>query len=196
MKKTHIPELDEIATWHFRETQAPTLTISGHHLPLIYKLASTLASPPHNFALVIIDLEGRFDATRLSCSDADSRHIYVHIAAPPPLVRDTDEDEDSDHNVASLVDSASKILLYDRVAASSSGRRWWGTIVIGGFGAGGDVVADRRGWLHVSREQVVEPLAAGLTVQEALGQREARQKAAEEAGWVAESRWGSFTFRE
>lgn len=198
-------ELDQIATRHFRETQAPTLAICGRHLPLLYKLTSTLVSPPHLFSILVIDMDGRFDATRLSCSDADARHIYIH--RPPRLGSygtsatedDSGRDEawDSSTNASrlrTLVAEAGNFMLYGTGAAPSASRRWWGTVVVGGPGAG-DIVAGWKGWLRVSREPV-QTFPLGLSAEEAFGRRSSRQEAVDAVGWTAESPWGGFVFTE
>lgn len=194
LKVTHMHELDQVAARHFRETQAPTLAVGGRHVPLLIRLASSLVSAPHHFALLVIDLEGRFDATRLTCEAADARHIYVHR---PSLVGDPEEEDSGDgdgNHVRALLAEAEKFMLYGSGAAASAGRMWWGTFVLGGLGAG-DVVADWRGWLKVSREHV-DALTPGLSAEEALGHRNARQEAVDAASWMADSHWGRFSFRE
>lgn len=198
LKPTHLNDLDDIAARHFRSTQAPVLAITGRQLPLILKLASTLASPPHNYALLIIDLDNRFDATRLSCSSSDARHIYVH--RPPQLstyesspTSETPQETTVDH-LRALVAEAGNFMLYTPSAAHSSSRRWWGTIVLGGLGAG-DIVAGWKGWLRVNRENVSN-FNLGVSAEEALVDRDARQRLVDGAGWTAESQWGGFNFSE
>lgn len=198
-------ELDEVATRHFRETQAPTLGICGRHLPLLYKFVSTIVSPPHQFSLLVIDLDGRFDATRLSCGDTDARHVYIHRPSRPSAYGTSaredgsggDETWDSSANpdhLRALVAEAANFMLYGAGAAPSASRRWWGTVVVGGPGAG-DIVASWKGWLRISREPV-QAFALGLSAEEALERRSARQEAVDAAGWTADSPWGGFLFKE
>lgn len=85
-------------------------------------------------------------------------------------------------------------MLYGDASRASAGREWWGTIVLGGLGAG-DVVAGWKGWLRVDRESV-RGFALGISAEEALEQRERRQDAVEAAGWAATSQWGGFVFRD
>ncbi|TPX16549.1 uncharacterized protein E0L32_003843 [Thyridium curvatum] len=74
-----IPALNELAERHLRATSSPTLSVSGRHLPLLYKLVSTLVARPHAKAVVVIDLEHRFDVSRvLQCSP------YREPPPPPP----------------------------------------------------------------------------------------------------------------
>ncbi|KAI8673625.1 hypothetical protein NCS55_00683300 [Fusarium keratoplasticum] len=182
-KLTHIQPLDEIAARHFQATKAAGISISGRHLPLLYKLISTLIGPPHFYAVLVIDLEGRFDATRLTGSPSHTRHVYVQRPA-----RGTQE------QLRALVAEAEGVLLYGDTAQASAGREWWGTVVVGGHGAG-DVTASWKGWLRVDRENV-RGFTLGISAEEALEQRGQRQGVVEAAGWAATSQWGGFTFKE
>ncbi|KAJ9422185.1 hypothetical protein QL093DRAFT_2306670 [Fusarium oxysporum] len=168
-KLTHISELDEITAAHFHVTKSAGLGISGRHLPLLYRLISNLITPPHLYAILVIDIEGRFDTTRLtSRSDPD--------------------------NTRALVAEAEGILLYGSAAKASAGREWWGTIVVGGVGAG-DITTGWKGWLRVDRENV-RGFAPGISAEEALDQKRQRQDIVDAAGWAATSQWGGFVFRE
>ncbi|KAM0557046.1 hypothetical protein ACHAPJ_005309 [Fusarium lateritium] len=182
-KLTHIGPLDDIAAAHFHTTKAAGISISGRHLPLLYKLISTLISPPHLYAVLIIDIEGRFDATRLTCSPSHTQHVYVQRPA-----------RSSPEQLRALVAEAESILLYSDIARASAGREWWGTIVVGGLGAG-DIAAGWKGWLRVDREHV-RGFALGISAEEALDQKGQRQDVLDAAGWAATSQWGGFTFKE
>ncbi|KAF5004346.1 hypothetical protein FDECE_9150 [Fusarium decemcellulare] len=182
-KLTHMQALDEIAARHFQGTKAAGISISGRHLPLLYKLISTLVTPPHLYAVLVIDIEGRFDATRLTCSPSHTRHIYIHRPA-----------RSSPEQLRALVAEAEDVLLYGPVAQASAAREWWGTIVVGGLGAG-DVAAGWKGWLRVDREHV-RGFTPGISAEEALEQRGKRQDVVEAAGWAVTSQWGGFTFKE
>ncbi|KAG9502685.1 hypothetical protein J7337_005518 [Fusarium musae] len=182
-KLTHISELDEITTAHFHATKSAGLGISGRHLPLLYRLISNLITPPHLYAILVIDTEGRFDATRLTCSPSHLQHVYVHR----PARSDPD-------NARALVADAEDILLYGSVAKASAGREWWGTVVVGGVGAG-DITTGWKGWLRIDRESV-RGFAPGISAEEALGHKRQRQDIVDAAGWAATSQWGSFVFRE
>ncbi|KAF4447610.1 hypothetical protein F53441_8867 [Fusarium austroafricanum] len=182
-KLTHMPQLDDITAAHFHATKTAGLSISGRHLPLLYRLISNLISSPHLYAVLVIDIEGRFDATCLTCLSSHLQHVYIHRPAR----------SDKEHTRA-LVAEAEDILLYGNAARGSAGREWWGTIVVGGMGAG-DITADWKGWLRVDRESV-HGFALGISAEEALEQRKQRQDAVDAAGWVATSQWGGFTFKE
>lgn len=175
-----------MAARHFHATKSPGIILSGRHLSLLYHLISLLVSPPHTYAVFVIDLDGRFDAARLTCSASDLSHVYVQTpareaAATPDRLR-------------GLVGDAEAFMVYSSGARASAGRVWWGTVVVGGFGAG-DVAAGWKGWCRVERARVAG-FAAGVSGEEALGQREGRRRAVEEAGWVVLSEWGGFVFEE
>ncbi|RBR09434.1 uncharacterized protein FIESC28_09884 [Fusarium coffeatum] len=182
-KLTHISPLDEIAAAHFHTTKAAGIGISGRYLPLLYKLVSDLVSPPHSYAILVVDIEGRFDATRLTCSPSHMQHAYVQRPAR----------SDPEHT-RTLIAETEGVLLYGDVARASAGREWWGTIVVGGPGAG-DISAGWKGWLRVDRENV-RGFAMGISAEEALDQQKQRQDVVDAAGWVASSQWGGYTFKE
>jgi hypothetical protein len=52
------------------------------------------------------------------------------------------------------------------------------------------VTAGWRGWLRVDRAEV--PGFWGISVEEALAERDKRQAMVEDAGWTASSPWGGF----
>ncbi|KOS20721.1 hypothetical protein ESCO_004333 [Escovopsis weberi] len=137
----------------------------------------------------VLDLDGRFDATRLTCAEDDLHHVYV---LQPGRVRSADADRG-----ASLVAEAETFMLYSQTAQISRSRQWWGSIVVGGTGtgAGGDLAAGWKGWLRVDREHVPE-FAPGTTVEAAYEQRPARQEAVDASGWAATSPWGSLVFHD
>ncbi|KAI1802134.1 hypothetical protein F4811DRAFT_419407 [Daldinia bambusicola] len=203
-----IPALVNIATRYHKATQStppPVLSVSGRYLPFLYHLTSTLIAEPHNYTVVIVDAEGRFDVTRLVGSRSSSstnvssyparlddlRHVYVYRPA-----RGQDQ-------VRAAVQAAGEWMLYG--AHGSRDRELWGTVVIGGGGGGGeggggasvkgDVNAGWKGWLRVEREEV-EGFPAGVSVEEALRDRGRRQEVVEDAGWVASSKVGSYLWRD
>lgn len=187
IKLTHLDALDTIISRHFRATQAATPSVAGRSLPLLYTLVSRLASPPHRYAVLVIDLDGRFDPTRLTCSDTDARHVYLQ--RPSRLTSRSSTDR-----LRAVVAAAENFMLYGAAAhpEASAARSWWGTIVIGAHGAG-DLAATWRGWLRVDREPV-QPFPLGSSAEEALTQRPTRQAAVDAARWAATSPWGSFLF--
>ncbi|CAJ0540027.1 Ff.00g073450.m01.CDS01 [Fusarium sp. VM40] len=182
-KSTHISSLDDIAAAHFHTTKAPGISISGRHLPLLYTLISNLISPPHLYAVLVIDVEGRFDATRLTCLSTHMQHVYIQRPARGDL-----------EQVRALAAEVEGILLYGDVARASASREWWGTIVVGGLGAG-DIATGWKGWLRVERENV-RGFTLGISAEEAVSQKEQRQDVVDSAGWAATSQWGGFVFQE
>lgn len=183
VKTTHVAALDALAATHLRATQSPTISLCGRALSLLYKIVSTLASPPHSKALFVLDLEGRFDAACLDCEAEDLAHVYVQHPA-----------RSSPERLRSLVGEAERFMLYDDDARGSRHREWWGTVVVGGLAAG-DVTAGWKGWLRVERS-AVPSFALGVSVDEVWGQREQRQRAVEDRGWTASSEWGGFEFAD
>ena len=75
----------------------------------------------------------------------------------------------------------------------SKGREWFGSIVIGG--TGGDVNVGWRGWLRVEREEV-GVFERGVSVVEAVGDRERRREVVDGKGWrvVCDDSGGEFRF--
>ncbi|KAH9439982.1 hypothetical protein MCOR02_003515 [Pyricularia oryzae] len=214
-----IAPLNDLAARHGRATGSALVSISGRHLALLHLLIATLIAPPHSKAVVVVDLDGRFDPVRVlqctpwsSSSDdngnsitrptpADLDHVHVHRPArtsgPQSAV------------IRAAVATAEQHLVYGR--HGSVAREWWGTVVVGGAvgaaaaaagdgedgvaSAAVDVVAGPRGWLRVERHEV-PGFGLGMSVEEALVERERRRRAVEEAGWKAGSVWGGFGFGE
>lgn len=234
--------LDTLVTRHFRATQSAPLTLSGTHLPLIYKLVATLIASPQNKTVVVIDIDAKFDITRVvqcapyppsSAADQtapapkspgsastgglvqqqkpaspdqgtnrdqlsagsrpqvavdDLRHIHVYRPA-----------RGSSTYIREVVASAEHFIVYSKHA--SVAREWWGTIVIGGgslpaLGPGRvDVTTGWKGWLRVNRDDV-RGFPLGMSAEEALVDRDQRQRTADAAGYTATCAWGSFDFRE
>ncbi|KAH8699994.1 hypothetical protein BGZ61DRAFT_241129 [Ilyonectria robusta] len=182
-KSTHMQPLDQLAARRFQATKAAGVSLSGRHLPLLYKLISTLVSPPHLHALLVIDLDGRFDTTRLTCVESNLRHVYVQRPARSNTER-----------LRAVVAEAEGFMLYGNGAHASTARQWWGTVVVGGLGAG-DIAAGWKGWLRVDREHI-RGFTIGISAEEAMEQRGRRQDAVDGAGWAATSEWGGFSFKE
>ncbi|OTA89185.1 hypothetical protein M434DRAFT_398774 [Hypoxylon sp. CO27-5] len=201
-----IPTLANIAARYHKATQSappPVLSVSGRYLPLLYHLVSTLIAEPHNYTVVVVDAESIFDVTRLILSPdrphqhlsssypaqlSDLRHVHVYRPA-----RGQDQ-------IKAAVAAAGEWMLYG--AHGSRAREWWGTVVIGGgsgtgggAGAKGDVNAGWKGWLRVEREEV-PGFPAGVSVEEALRDRDKRQEVVDSAGWVAGSRVGAYMWKD
>lgn len=166
IKQSHIPELDRLAQAHFASTKSLALSLSGRYLPLAHKMISTLLSAPHNKSIFIMDIEARFDPTRLSCTFDDLQHVYVQT------VRDR-----SPETIRLALQAAEKFMFYDDASRSSKDREWWGTFVFGGI-SGGDVTCGWSGWLNIEKYQP-----------EAVAARD-------HSLWLASSEWGSFVFTE
>ncbi|KLU83721.1 hypothetical protein MAPG_02772 [Magnaporthiopsis poae ATCC 64411] len=85
LKVFPIPALNGLAAKHLRATQAAVVSVSGRQLPLIYLLVATLIAPPHSKTVVVVDLELRFDITRvLECTPYAVTATTSTMAAPAP----------------------------------------------------------------------------------------------------------------
>lgn len=121
---------------------------------------------------------------RLTVEDLKHVYIYRPTRGSPSHIRD-------------VLTSAEHHMIYASHASIS--REWWGTIIIGGgspttLGAGnGDVMTGWKGWLRINRDNV-RGFSAGMSIEEALADRDQRQRAVEEAGYTATSAWGGFAF--
>lgn len=235
VKSYPIQDLDRLVTQHFRATQSGPLSLSGRYLPLIYLLVATLIAAPHSKAVVIIDVEGRFDITRVT-------QCVPHRAVPVPADTDADEDigrtteqqnnakrgsrsgtnvqptttpvrqvtlDDLKHvhvyrpargspsHTREVLSTAEHHMIYSKHA--SVAREWWGSIVIGGGSPAvlgpeaASVTTGWRGWLRVNREDV-RGFGLGISIEEALLDRERRQRVVNNAGWTANCVWGGFAF--
>ncbi|EFY93000.1 hypothetical protein MAC_00783 [Metarhizium acridum CQMa 102] len=174
VKQTHIPALDALAATNLRRTQSRTVSLSGRALPLLYKVISTLVSAPHFYALLVLDLDARFDPTCLETEASNLQHVYVQRPA-----------QSSPEHLRSLVAGAEAFMLYDDATRLSRGRQWWGTVVMGGLAAG-DLTAGWKGWARVDRAAVMG-FALGTSAEEALAQRATRERAVRDGGWAISS---------
>jgi hypothetical protein len=135
-----------------RATQSPSLALTGRYLPLLYALVAALIAAPNNKAVVVIDVEGRFDVTNLlECRPlADANNVKQEednkAAAARPAQPSTNTPKvlpsDLQHvyvykpargsrtYLNELIASAETYMVYG--AHGSRAREWWGTIVIGG----------------------------------------------------------------
>ncbi|KAK0744717.1 hypothetical protein B0T21DRAFT_280312 [Apiosordaria backusii] len=215
-----IEALNDLVQRNFRATGSAPLAISGRYYELVYVLIATLIAKPWGKAVVVIDFEGRFDPLRVLAAPlagsasstlpdnegkvtkkarvnkADLEH--VHILQPK---KGNWEQQPPARFVSACLTTMEEYLLYG--AHRSRGREWWGTVVIGGgfnpigglpkaVSAQVAVTAGRRGWLRVERADV--PGFGELTVEQAVRDREKRQQAVEQMGWVGNSPWGGFSF--
>ncbi|KAH6842254.1 hypothetical protein B0I37DRAFT_356358 [Chaetomium sp. MPI-CAGE-AT-0009] len=206
-----IDPLNDLVSRHFRATKSAPLALAGRPHELLYVLVATLIAPPHEKAVAIVDFEGRFDPLRLLATPIEGAPATDSVTLEPKP-RATLQRPDLDHvhvlraargnltHIAGCVGSIEEHMLYG--SHRSRGREWWGTIVIGGglnpsgsasaaASAQVAVTADWKGWLRVDRAEV--PAFWDMSAEEALVDREKRQAAVEEAGWLATSPWGGFS---
>ncbi|KAK2067243.1 hypothetical protein P8C59_000999 [Phyllachora maydis] len=174
-----LPALDALARQHFLATSSAPLALRGRPLPLLYALVAAIVAPPLAQAVLVIDVDWRFDATRLleqaallhdhdhggGAGSAEEALRHVHVVRPArgsPLRT----------HVAAVVAEARAHMVYGE--HGSRARGFWGTVVVGGErdpGTGGgrgdgaavEVTAGWRGWCTVEREPV-----AGFGIREGV----------------------------
>ncbi|KAL2162543.1 hypothetical protein VTH06DRAFT_7457 [Thermothelomyces fergusii] len=209
-----IRPLNDLVNRHFRATHSATLALTGRHRELLYVLVAALVSAPHEKAVAIVDFEGRFDPLRLLATPVVQDTAAAGPASAgskpaPAAVRRADLDHvhvlrparGSASHVAECIRSVERYMLYG--SHRSGAREWWGTVVIGGglnpagtaaaaASAQVAVTADWKGWLRVDRAEV-PTFRWDVSAEEALKDREKRQAAVEDAGWLATSPWGGFS---
>lgn len=123
--------------------------------------------------VALIDVDGRFSASHLSC---DLNH--VHVFRP------------TKGNFTATLEGVQEYMLWGE--HGSKGREWLGTLVNGGVG--GDVMVGWRGWLRVEREEV-RRFAVGSSIEEVFGEREQRQDVVDHKGWKGVSEMGNYSWR-
>lgn len=153
----------------------------GRYRALLYHIVSTAVSAPRSGVALVVDVDGRFDVTRLSCSMEELRHVYV--------VRPGKEGVDR------CLEEARRWLVYGE--HGSKGRELVMRAVSGGEGVkGADVVGCWRGWMRVGRGAEGPGFGEGISVEEAARERGERQQVVEGSGWRAESDYGEFRWME
>lgn len=218
VKSYPIQLLDTLVTRHFRATLSAPLSLSGRQLPLIYLLVATLIASPQNKAVVVIDVDARFDITRvLQCTPYQSpppeqaadpvprgapisatqvQRVSIHDLKHVHVYRPA---RGSPSHIRDVLASAERHMVYSRHA--SVAREWWGTIVIGGGSpaalgsAHADVTTGWKGWLRVDREEI-PGFPVGMSLEEILSERDRRQRASDAAGFTATCVWGGFEFSD
>lgn len=218
VKSYPIQLLDTLVTRHFRATLSAPLSLSGRQLPLIYLLIATLITSPRNKAVVVIDVDARFDITKvLQCAPyqtpppEQAMNPVAHGNPPVATQHQRVSVQDLKHlhiyrpargsfsHIRDVLASAEQHMVYSKHV--SVAREWWGTIVIGGGSPSAlgsahvDVTTGWKGWLRVDREEV-PGFFVGMSLEEVLSERNQRQRAADAAGFTATCAWGSFDFSD
>ncbi|KAJ2903218.1 hypothetical protein MKZ38_010254 [Zalerion maritima] len=205
-KSIPIPGLDELSLKHQKATGSgntgPIISVSGRYLSLVYLLVAVLLAPPLGKAVVVVDVEGRFQVRRI----LKVASTKFPLGGPAGAVGDKQRsggdgvEETANRDQPQMTnDTVSRISTEDLKHLyvykptreqlkptlesaegfmlygnhGSKGREWWGTIVIGGGVGDGDISCGWRGWLRVEGERV-EPFQEGISVQEALQLRKER----------------------
>lgn len=154
----------------------------GRYRALLYHIASVAVSAPRNGTVLVVDVDGKFDVTRLHCSVEELRHVWVVRA------------RGGKEGVKQALEEGTRWLVYGE--HGSKGRELVVRIVSGGGGEA-DVVGGWRGWLRVEREgKEGGGFGMGMSVEEAMREREERRSVLEGMGWRAVCEEGGFTWRE
>ncbi|EFX03080.1 cytochrome c oxidase family protein [Grosmannia clavigera kw1407] len=200
-----IPALQRLVTAHFRATRSPGLDIGGPHpLPLLYLLVAAIVAAPRRQAVIVVDLEARFDVAALlgmrarivdvgtdaetdtetpvesgsPVASDDLRHVHV-FRVDPRL---------SPSAASDAIAAAQQRVLYGPQRLRD--RSCWGTLIVGSAGLAGTTsssgsVSARTGlygWLRIDAalaalpSPLTRPPSASIT-------------------WIASSPWGSFAFQ-
>jgi hypothetical protein len=165
-ERTGIPELDRLWRNH-----GGKLAIVGRGLPLLYHIVNQLVEG-RGGTVAVLDVDGRFSPSHLDC---ELRH--VHVFRP------------TKSNLKVTLESVEGYILWGD--HGSKDREWMATIVHAGVG--GDIMTGWRGWLKVERERV-QGFEAGISVEEALIEREMGQENGIPRGWRAVSQYGTFSW--
>lgn len=167
--RTGIRDLDDLWRQH-----GGKLSITGRGgLPLLYHIVDSCITEL-NGTVAIIDVDGRFSPSNLRC---DLRH--VHVWRP------------GRRNFKDTLESVEGYMLGGE--HGSMRREWVATIVNGG--AGGDIMLGWRGWLKVEKTDTVR-FEVGMSVEEALANRERRQEVVHRSEWRIISDIGDFAWKE
>lgn len=169
-----IPRLDEL--W---ERHGGKLEITGPEgCALLYRIVSIAVSAPRNGTIVVIDADGRFDVTRLNCKVEDLKHVHIYMPV-------------KGHVKETIMEVEAYLQGGEH---SSMGRECVGVVVNGG--QGGDIVVGWKGWLKVHSERDEVPkFGFGVSVEEAMREREQRQVVVDEKGWRAVSSMGEYRWK-
>lgn len=158
------------------------MQVLGRYRALLYHIVSVAVSAPRSGTVLVVDVDGKFDVTRLNCSVEELRHVWVVRA------------REGKEGIRQALEEGTRWLVYGE--HGSKGRELVVRIVSGGGGEA-DVVGGWRGWLRVEREGKERAgFARGMSVEEALREREERRSVLEGMGWCAVCEEGSFRWKE
>jgi hypothetical protein len=174
-----VPKLDDV--W---QDHGGTLTVDGRYKKLLYHVISRVVSAPRSGAVLVVDADGKFDVSALSCSKRDLQNVY--IVRPP----------DGRKGVVKALNEATKWLLKGELA--SIDRELVLKIVSGFKGTqlpAADIVCGWRGWMHVyNGAEEVQRFLEGISVHEAEMEKHQRADATGRAGWVVAWASGEYKF--
>jgi hypothetical protein len=218
-----ISVLNVLVVRQYKATHRVPLGIRGRYFPLLYLLLATLIAPPNNKCVLVVDVEGKFEVSKIlehtpvsmrplspdkqpkNMSKEQRRRLkppYHRPVLPSDLahvyvVRPPDEREGP---LCRAILQAKQYMMYG--AHGSRDREFWGTVVVGaddpGGGADVDVVCGTmKCWLKVVREQPVWTFG-GEGVGSYAGALRHRARREAERGFIgpltARCVWGRFRF--
>lgn len=179
--RTGIEELDVLWASH----SSGQLQVCGRYRALLYHIISNAVSFPRYGAVLVIDTDGKFDITKLSCSIEDLKHVYIIRTAGMDRVQQA---------LRGGVDWLAN------QEHASKGRELALKIISGGPGSmtaleGFDIVAGWRGWLRVKGDASdVVKFGCTMSVEEAQEEAAERWAAVEATGWTASCDHGEYTW--
>jgi hypothetical protein len=138
-----------------------------------------VVSPPVSKTVVVIDAQGGFDITQLSCGIEDLKH--VHLYKP---------------STSHVREAISQVEDYLWSGEHGSMSRTLAAVIVCGAD-GGDITVGWRGWLHAeSGVDEIGRFRTSLSAEEAMGERDQRQAAIDSKQLKATSDWEEYRWIE
>jgi hypothetical protein len=148
---------------------------------LLYHIVSAAVAAPRHGTIVVVDTDGRFDVSRLTCDFEELQHVHVFRPVKGRA------------GVLECLKEVERFL-------TDGGHQSWdrecvGTVVNGA--QDGDLIVGWRGWLTAEGERRGVPgFGERVSVEEALEVREERIRAVEGKRWRARCEWGDYQWHD
>jgi hypothetical protein len=214
-----ISVLNVLVVRHYKATHRVPLGIRGRYFPLLYLLLATLIAPPNNKCVLVVDVEGKFEVSKIleqtpvsmrplppeqqpkNMPREQRRRVgppYHQPVLPSDLahiyvIRPADEREGP---LCRAIRQAKQYMMYG--PHRSRDREFWGTVVIGADDPGADVdvvCGTMKCWLKVVREPVWTFGAKGLNSYKGVLKHRAKRDADRSfTPLTARCVWGRFKF--